>query len=120
MNALIADDCPKMISTPSTRSTATSGVIHHSLRRQKKVRSPPAIPTRADVLRTKRRIILTGDSPGKRDGNGLTDAILASRIAFGQLAPRGARRVAYNGSREHHATAPAVGPPGPAVQWDPP
>jgi hypothetical protein len=54
MKALIADDCPKITRMPSTRSTATSGVIHHSLRRQKKVRRLPAIPTRAVVLRAKR------------------------------------------------------------------
>src|SRR6185436_18023483 len=74
MNALIAEDCPKITRIPRTRSMATSGVIHHSLRRQKKVRSPPAIPTRAVVLRAKRRTMFTGGSPERRGVDCVSDS----------------------------------------------
>src|SRR5215470_14974350 len=60
MKALTAVEWPRITRTPTTRITRTSGVIHHTLRRQKKDRSWLAIPKRAKRSRKNRWMAFKG------------------------------------------------------------
>src|SRR5882762_8762946 len=77
MNALMADDCPKMTSTPRISSAPASGIIHQILRRQKNVSSPPAMPTRANRLRKKRCTAFTRKLLGGGTGFERTKSLVA-------------------------------------------
>src|SRR5262245_34564081 len=81
MKAVTAEDWPKMTRTPSTRMTRTRGAIHHTLRRQKNDRSPPAMPTREKRLRKNRRMAFMGDLDGSL-------GVYLARIAGDSLAAR--------------------------------
>src|SRR5688572_13433682 len=51
MNGASTGDWAKIRRIPKTRRIVTIGIIHQSLRRQRKASSSPAIPSRSAVLR---------------------------------------------------------------------